>query len=173
VTTTATKVAVGPPAASPAIVRLRHELRDFYEEIADLLDDDRIEDLPDHFTDDCLYKVISRENHREGLPAGTMYCDGIGMLRDRILALRETQVYEPRSWRHFISGVRILEVDGETVRTRANFLVTESMSDADPTLFLVGQYLDTVVRRGERWLFRERLAICDNHHVRRSLIVPV
>jgi hypothetical protein len=30
-----------------------------------------------------------------------MYCDGIAMLRDRILAIRETQVYEPRSWRHF------------------------------------------------------------------------
>jgi anthranilate 1,2-dioxygenase small subunit len=47
------------------------------------------------------------------------------------------------------------------------------MSDADPTLFLVGRYLDTLVRRGGRLLFRERLAICDNHHVRRSLIVPV
>ena len=95
------------------------------------------------------------------------------MLRDRILAMRETQVYEPRSWRHFISGVRVLAVDGDTIRARANFLVTESMSDADPTLFLVGQYLDTLVRRDGRLLFRERLAVCDNHHVRRSLIVPV
>jgi len=162
-----------PKAASAGSAQLRAEIRDLYEEVADLLDDNRVEELPGYFTDDCLYKVISRENYSEGLPAATIYCDGNGMLRDRILAMRETQVYEPRSWRHFISGVRVLAVEGDTIRARANFLVTESMSDADPTLFLVGQYLDTLVRRDGRLLFRERLAVCDNHHVRRSLIVPV
>ena len=164
---------LNPPVAAPEQARLRQELRDLFDEVADLLDDDRAEELPGYFTDDCLYKVISRENFAEGLPAATIYCDGNGMLRDRILAMRETQVYEPRSWRHFISGVHILGVEGDIIRSRANFLVTESMSDADPTLFLVGRYLDTLVRRGGRLLFRERLAVCDNHHVRRSLIVPV
>lgn len=162
-----------PAAANTDRVRLRHELRDLFEEVADLLDDDRIEEFPGYFTEDCLYKVTSRENYREGLAAGLMFCDGIGMLRDRVLALRETQIYEPRMWRHFISGVHVLQVDGDTVRARANFLVTESLSDAHPSLFLVGQYLDTVVRRGGRWLFQERIAVCDNHHIRRSLIVPV
>jgi anthranilate 1,2-dioxygenase small subunit len=152
---------------------LQRELRDLFEEIADLLDDDKVEQLPKYFTDDCTYKVISKENHDQGLPAATIYCDGIKMLNDRILAMRETQVYEPRAWRHFVSGVRVLSVEADTVRTRANFLVTEAMSDAEPRLFLVGRYLDTLVRRGERWLFRERLVVYDNHHVHRSLIVPV
>lgn len=152
---------------------LRLELIDFYEEVADLLDDDRVESLPDYFTDDCLYKVTTRENFDQGLPGALMYCDGIGMLRDRILAIRETQVYEPRSWRHFIAGVRVLGTDGDAIRARANFLVTESMSDEEPRVFLVGRYLDTLVRRDGRLRFRERLAVCDNHHVRRSLIMPV
>jgi anthranilate 1,2-dioxygenase small subunit len=152
---------------------LQHELRDLYEELADLLDDDRVEQMPEYFTEDCIYKVISKENYDQGLPAATLFCDGIGMLRDRILALRETQVYEPRQWRHFISGLRVVAVDKESVRARANFLVTEAMADSEPALFLVGQYLDTLVRRDGRWLFRERLAVYDNHHVRRSLIVPV
>jgi anthranilate 1,2-dioxygenase small subunit len=95
------------------------------------------------------------------------------MLRDRILAIRETQVYEPRSWRHFISGVRVLGVDGDTIRARANVLLTEAMSDAEPTVFMVGRYLDTLVRRDGRLLFRERVVVCDNHHVRRSLIMPI
>ena len=63
--------------------------------------------FPDYFTDDCLYKVVSRENHSEGLPQAAIFCDGIGMVHDRITGLRETQVYVPRMWRHFISGVRI------------------------------------------------------------------
>jgi anthranilate 1,2-dioxygenase small subunit len=117
--------------------------------------------------------VISRENHDQGLPQATVYCDGIAMLRDRVLALRETQVYEPRSWRHFVSGVRVLEVDGDRVRCTANFLVTEAMSDAEPTLHLVGRYLDTLVRRDGRLWIRERSAVYDNYRVVRSLIVPV
>ena len=152
---------------------MRHEIRDLYDEVADLLDDDRVEALPGYFVDDCVYRITTRENHDRGLPGGFMYCDGVAMLRDRILAIRETQVYEPRSWRHFISGVRVLDADGDTIRARANFLLTEAMSDAEPTVFMVGRYLDTLVRRDGRLLFRERLVVCDNHHVRRSLIMPI
>jgi anthranilate 1,2-dioxygenase small subunit len=152
---------------------LRNELRDLYEEIADHLDDDKVEALPSYFVDDCLYKVTTRENFDQGLPGALMYCDGLPMLKDRILAIRETQVYEPRSWRHFISGVRILGVEGDVVHARANFVVTEALSDEDPKVFLVGRYVDTLVRRDGRLLFKERIAVCDNHYVRRSLIMPV
>ena len=152
---------------------VRHEIRDLYDEVADLLDDDRVEALPGYFVDDCVYRITTRENHDRGLPGGFMYCDGVAMLRDRILAIRETQVYEPRSWRHFISGVRVLAIDGELIRARGNFLVTEAFSDADPTLFIVGRYEDVLVRRDGRLLFKQRLAVCDNHHVRRSLIMPI
>lgn len=165
-----------PPAARPAPPQdaaLRQALRDLYEEVGDLLDDDRVESFPDYFVDDCTYRVTTRENYDDGLPGGMMFCDGIAMLRDRILAIRETQVYEPRSWRHFIGGVRILAVEGEVVSCRANFLVTEAMSDEEPRLFLVGRYIDTLVRRNGRLLFKEHVAVCDNHHVRRSLIMPV
>ena len=159
--------------ASAGAMALRHQLRDLYDEVADLLDDDQVEAFPNYFVDDCLYRVTSRENHDEGLAGALMYCEGIAMLRDRILALRETQVYEPRSWRHFISGVSVLSDDGTRVAARANFLVTEAMSDEEPRVFVVGRYIDVLERRGERLLFREHIAVCDNHSIRRSLIIPV
>jgi anthranilate 1,2-dioxygenase small subunit len=152
---------------------LRNELRDLYEEIADLIDDDKVEAMPSYFVDDCLYKVTTRENFDQGLPGSLMYCDGLAMLKDRILAIRETQVYEPRSWRHFVSCVRVLAVEGDVIQSRANFLVTEALSDQDPTVFVVGRYLDKLVRRDGRLLLKERIAVCDNHYVRRSLIMPV
>jgi anthranilate 1,2-dioxygenase small subunit len=160
-------------AVSAGAVALRHRLRDLYDEVADLLDDDQVEAFPNHFVDDCLYRITSRENYDQGLPGALMYCEGIAMLRDRILALRETQVYEPRSWRHFISGVRVLGDDGTRVTARANFLVIEAMSDEEPRVFIVGRYLDVLERRGDRLLFREHVAVCDNHSIRRSLIIPV
>ena len=152
---------------------VRHEIRDLYDEVADLLDDDRVEALPDYFVDDCVYRITTRENHDQGLPGGFMYCDGIAMLRDRILAIRETQVYEPRSWRHFVGGVHVLGEQGGTIRARANVLVTEALSDEDPRVFVVGRYLDALVRRDGKLRFKERVVVCDNHYVRRSLIMPV
>ena len=170
--------AARPAAPTAHLLALAQQVRDLYEEVADLLDEDQVERLPAYFTDDCVYQVISKENHDEGLPQATIFCDGIGMLRDRIVALRETQVYEPRTWRHFVSGVRILGVDddpdaGGEIRARGNFLVTEAMSDAEPTVLLVGRYLDRLVQRDGRLFFRERRAVYDNYRVVRSLIVPV
>lgn len=161
-----------PPLSAEARA-LTAEIRELYEEVASLLDQDEVERLPAYFTDDCLYRVISKENHDEGLEQATIYCDGIGMLRDRILALRETQVYEPRTWRHFISGVRIRHVQGEEIHSGANFMVSEAMSDCEPTILLVGRYLDRLVRRDGQLMFRERSAVYDNYRVVRSLIVPV
>jgi anthranilate 1,2-dioxygenase small subunit len=159
--------------ARSAGATLRHQLRDLYDEVADLLDDDQVEAFPNYFVDDCLYRITSRENYDQGLPGALMYCEGIAMLRDRILALRETQVYEPRSWRHFISGVRVLGDDGTRIEARANFLVIEAMSDEEPRVFIVGRYVDVLERRGDRLMFREHVAVCDNHSIRRSLIIPV
>jgi len=162
-----------PAAPSAETLALTQELRALYDEIANLLDRDEVERLPGYFLDDCLYQVISRENYDQGLPQATIFCDGIRMLRDRIVALRETQVYGPRYWRHFISGVRILSVDGDEIRARANVLLTEAMSDSEPTVHLVGCYLDRLVRREGRLWFRERSVIYDNYRLVRSLIVPV
>ena len=164
---------VRPLQASQELLGLTNEIRYFYEEVGDLLDRDEVERFPSFFLDECTYQVVSRENYDEGLPQAAIYCDGVGMVQDRVLALRETQVYVPRVWRHFISGVRVTAIEGDEIHARANFLITEAMSDQDPTLFLVGHYLDILVRDGASFKFRQRLAVYDNHHVTRSLIVPV
>lgn len=159
--------------SGPQVTALTHELRDLYDEVADYLDDDQVERLPDYFTPDCTYKVISKENHDEGLLQAAIYCDGMAMVQDRILALRETQIFEHRALRHFISGVRVTAIDGDLIRARANFLITEAMSDLEPRVLMVGRYVDTLVRRGGRLLFKERLAVYDNYRVHLSLVVPV
>ena len=160
-----------PPADK--LRTLTEDVRALYDDVAWHLDDDQVEHFPDFFIDECTYQVVSRENFAQGLPQATIYCDGISMVRDRVIALRQTQVYVPRTWRHFISGVRVTAMLGRELHVSANFLITEAMSDQDPTLFLVGQYLGILVRVDGRLKFRQHLAVYDNHHVRRSLIVPV
>jgi anthranilate 1,2-dioxygenase small subunit len=154
-------------------MQLAQEARELLEEIAWYLDEDQVERFPGYFTDDCSYQVISRENYREGLPQAAIYCDGQAMVHDRVTALRETQVYVPRRWRHFISGVRVLEMGSESFSTSANFMVTEAMSDAEPTVLMVGEYRSSYVRGEGRLKLRKHLAIYDNYRIARSLIVPV
>ncbi len=164
---------MGEPTPDAELLALEQQIRRFHETVAERLDRDDVEAFPSYFLDDCTYQAVSRENYLEGLPQAAIYCDGIAMVRDRVVALRETQVYTPRTWRHFISGTRVTALDGEDIHARANFMITEAMSDEDPTLFLVGEYLDILVRDGASFKFRQRLAVYDNHHVKRSLIVPV
>ena len=61
-------------------------------EYARAIDDDRLESWPDLFTDPCVYKITSADNHRRGLPVGLVYADSRGMLKDRVTALREANI---------------------------------------------------------------------------------
>ena len=152
---------------------LRARLRDFYDDYAYCLDEDRLEDWPGFFTEDCHYRVLSRENHDAGLPLGLIYCMNRNMLRDRVTALRETTMFEPRALRHFISGVRVMEVQGDHLVAQANFAVMESLSDREPTLNMVGRYLDVVRVQDGGFALSRRDCVYDNYRVRTSLIVPI
>ena len=61
------------------------------------IDSGTLESWPEFFVEDCLYKVTTAENERNGFEAGIVYADSKGMLADRILALREANVYEQQT----------------------------------------------------------------------------
>ncbi len=161
-----------PPTAAGSA--LRAELRDLYDDCAAALDDLDFARWTSFFTDDCVYRVVSMENFKEGLPLSTIACEGQGSLRDRAAAIRETAVFEPRIVRRMVSGVRVnaLHDDG-TIDAQANFAVFESLSDREPHLFMVGRYLDRLQRQDSRLLLRERLCVFDNYRVRTSLVYPL
>lgn len=156
-----------------AAAALRAQLRDLYDDYANALDDLDLVAWTGFFTDDCLYRVVSLENFSQGLPLSTIECHGAGSLRDRIAAIRETAVYEPRTLRHIVSGVRVNAVEADDVLAQASFAIFESLSDREPHLFMTGRYLDRVVREGDRLKLRERVCVYDNYRVRTSLVFPV
>lgn len=159
--------------ANSAETSLRAQLRDLYDDYAAALDDMRLSDWAGFFTEDAFYKVIGRETHDQGLSHATIYCDSGAMIRDRAASILETAVFEPRHQRHFISGLRIVEQAGDTVRARANFLVVESMFNAETRILLAGEYQDRLVRRDGGWAFAERLAVYDTYRIPTTLILPV
>jgi 3-phenylpropionate/cinnamic acid dioxygenase small subunit len=96
-----------------------------------------------------------------------------GMIKDRICAARESTMAEPRTLRHFITNVRILEAGDEAVLAEANVLVVQTMINRMTEIVLSGFYLDRIVRSGDRLRFKERLCIYDSLLLPTSLIGPV
>jgi 3-phenylpropionate/cinnamic acid dioxygenase small subunit len=57
--------------------------------------------------------------------------------------------------RHFVTNI-IVEVDGDTARSRCHLFVTTVADGGTPMMSLTGEYEDLLVRENEQWLFRER-----------------
>jgi len=142
-------------------------------EYARAIDDDRLETWPDFFTDPCVYKITSADNYRRGLPAGIVYADSRGMLKDRVTALREANIYERQAYRHLVGLPAIRTGAGDLVHAETPFLVVRVMRDGSMDLFATGRYVDTMVDEGGALRFRERLVVCDSSRVDTLLAIPL
>lgn len=152
---------------------LQYELEELYARYAEALDDGPLEDWPEFFTEECLYLIIPRDNHELGLPMAIVRCESRDMLRDRVTAVQETMMYEPRYLRHHVTNLRVRSVDGEVLSAVANFSVIEVLPDELPRILMVGRYLDTLRREEGAWRFSERRCVFDSLLVPNSIIYPV
>jgi 3-phenylpropionate/cinnamic acid dioxygenase small subunit len=137
------------------------------------LDDDRLEDWPDFFAEPCLYRITSVDNYTRGLPVGLIYADSQGMLRDRVVALRQANIYERQAYRHLVGLPAILGNVDEGVRVETPFLVVRIMRDGRMDLFATGRYVDVVVDLAATPRFRERVVVCDSSRVDTLLAIPL
>lgn len=164
-------MAIEEGAAITALEALELRIRAVCEAYCACLDDADFEKWPTFFTEDCIYRVQSAENHARGLEHAPIYCDGIGMVRDRVSATKVMQ-YEPRRQRRFVSNLRILGV-GEYIRSSMSFMLTEAMLDRDPVLAMTGQYLDEFVVTENGLKLRSRVCLYDNYRIVQNLIFPL
>ncbi len=153
---------------------LRLDIEEFNTEYARVLDEGDLEAWPDFFTDDGLYRITSRENADDDLPIGLIYCDGRGMLLDRVRAVLKTTMHEPRYLRHFNSNVRVDGIaDDGTISSNSNYLVVETLMEGGTEIFQSGRYQDTFVRVDGALKLRARHCIYDTLLITTALIYPV
>ena len=152
---------------------LHFRIQGLNDAYAACLDDDEVENWASFFTDDAFYRVISRENFAQDLPLSAIYCDGIGMIKDRAAAIRESTIYMRRPIRHMLSGLRIMNAGNGVYETRGNFTLIESPMDDEARILMVGRYFDRVVERDGELKFAERSCVYDNYRIHTTLIFPV
>ncbi len=154
-------------------IELQFNVENLLARYADCLDQGRFEEWPEFFTEGCVYKIISAENYEQGLPLGVIDCDSRAMLRDRITALREANVYEEHRYRHILSTTLIKAEDTDAVHAETSYQVTRIMRDGSSMLFSVGRYLDRIVLDGDDLKFSEKIVVFDNKRVDTLLVIPI
>jgi anthranilate 1,2-dioxygenase small subunit len=142
-------------------------------EYARCIDNDRLEAWPDFFCESCVYKITTTENLREELEAGIIFANSRDMLRDRVSALREANIYERQSYRHILGQPCILSDDGAEVRSETSFLVMRTVQDGDSQIYATGRYLDVYAISGEGAKLRERIVVCDSSRINTLLAIPL
>ena len=162
-----------PPATAAISVEDRLRIEELYARYAACLDDRRFEEWPDFFTDDCVYRVVPRENYDRNLPLATLSFESKGMLRDRVYAITDTLFHEPYYTRHLVSGIIAEADDGGGYRVRANYLVVRTKTGSLSEVYSAGRYVDRVAGGTGALRFREKICVFDSELIPNSLIYPI
>ena len=152
---------------------LRRHVEDFYYLEAELLDDRKLREWLDLFTDDVRYWMPIRHNpfERPADPTEELSKPGEGYYFDddkTTLRVRVERAYARTAWaemppsrtRHLITNVRLKSDDGEQIEAHSNFLVYRTRMEADQDLF-VGTRQDLLRRSGGNFRIARRTIILD------------
>lgn len=128
---------------------------------------------PEFFTDQCVYKLIPRENHERGFPLCTLSFTSKGMLKDRVYGIQETLYHDPYYQRHVVGAPVVRKVEDGRIHAEANYAVFRTKLDKESTVFNVGRYIDTLVQTPEGLKFAERLCVYDSEMIPNAIIYPI
>lgn len=143
-------------------------------EWARAIDENRVEAICELMAPDGRYTVRSRFNADRGLPHALMDARSAAQLRDRILSMRQANIYEPQHYRHLVSGVQIVGGEPQALQVRSNFLVVRTLDlDGDMKVFAAGQCEDVVDASGAQPLFRARHFKLDSRVVETLMVIPL
>ena len=138
-----------------------------------LLDENRLEEWIELFTEDARYTVIAREAHERGLPMGVMSCEGRNMFIDRVVATRKTLIFASRYMRLIVSRAFVGTFNENILKAEASYVVFQTQVEKPTEIFQCGRYADEFVVQGKELRLRQRLCIYDSTIIPNALIFPI
>jgi anthranilate 1,2-dioxygenase small subunit len=151
---------------------VRHQIEALNTRYIRAIDDDALEDWPNLFTEECLYRITTRENFSQNLPLPLMECASRGMLIDRVFGYRRVNIYEPQRYTHLLSGLVIEPIDATHMRCRQSYAVIRTMVNGEMMIFSCGVYYDRIIL-GDKAMFEERIVVQESRRVDTLLVIPI
>jgi 3-phenylpropionate/cinnamic acid dioxygenase small subunit len=152
---------------------LRLDVQEFYSRYAECLDGGRLQVWPEFFLDYCVYRITTRRNLRLGPDGDLVSLSTRTGMRDRIVAIGQSEDYEPHTQRHLVSNFRIQAASDEELRTQANFSILRTFPDRRSEYFVSGTYNDRIAISAGRLNFREKICVLDSDVPPDSLVYPI
>jgi anthranilate 1,2-dioxygenase small subunit len=101
-----------------------------------------------------------------------MYCDNKRMLLDRVVSLRNANIFSPVLYRHFNSGL-IWRREALDLVVRSNYLVINTSQAGQSDVYQTGRYEDRLVSTTVGWRFKTRRVVYDTSRVQTLLAIPI
>jgi 3-phenylpropionate/cinnamic acid dioxygenase small subunit len=152
---------------------MRLDVQELYFRYAECLDGGRLQQWPEFFLDSCTYRVTTRRNLRMGTEGDLMSSTSKTSMRDRVVALGQSEDYEPHVQRHTISNFRVQAASDEELRVQANFQILRTFPERRTEYFVSGCYNDRIAIAGSRLTFKEKLCVLDSDVPPDSLVYPI
>ena len=94
-------------------------------------------------------------------------------MQDRIVAIGQSEDYEPHTQRHTISNFRMQAASEEELRVQANFHLLRTFPGRRSEYFVSGYYSDRVTISAGRLNFKEKICVLDSDVPPESLVYPI
>ena len=76
-------------------------------------------------------------------------------------------------FRRVATGLEFNQVDADTVGMQSNYVVIQTLTNGESTVYQAGRYFDRVVRTAEGWRYQRKRAVSDTSRVQTLLVTPV
>jgi 3-phenylpropionate/cinnamic acid dioxygenase small subunit len=164
----------GMPAEKAVLTpELRLDVQEFYARYAECLDGGRLQQWPEFFLEACVYRVTTRRNLRLGPDQDFVCVTSRTAMLDRIVAIGQSEDFEPHMQRHTISNFRIQAASGQELRAQANFQILRTFPEHRTESFVSGAYNDRISVASGRLHFREKICVLDAEVPPTSLQYPI
>jgi len=152
---------------------LRLDVQEFYFRYAECLDGGRLQQWPEFFLESCVYRIATRRALRLGPDDDIVFLSSRTSMQDRIVAIGQSEDYEPHTQRHTISNFRMQAASEEELRVQANFHLLRTFPGRRSEYFVSGYYSDRVTISAGRLNFKEKICVLDSDVPPESLVYPI
>lgn len=163
------------PATEKSVLtaELRLDVEEFYARYAECLDGGRLQQWPEFFLESCVYRITTRHNLRLGPEEDLVSLASRTAMIDRIVAIGQSEDYEPHTQRHIVSNFRIQAASAEELRAQANFQILRTFPERRTEYFVSGSYSDRIAIAAGRLNFREKICVLDSDVPPEPLVYPI
>ena len=138
-----------------------------------LLDEDRLEEWVDLFTEDAQYKVVTRENKKLNLPLAVIWCDNKNMIRDRIHSYSHVNEHNLHWDRPIIGHPRIQPINATEWQVQASYSLFQTNLEGRSILFSVGMYDFKIIEQDDALKIQFLEVISDTGSFETLLATPI